>query len=405
MKLNRREMLKASAIAAVAPMINLGTFELFGQSAQSSGKYSTRAIDLVRSTTTLDMLNPFSLYATLAPLMARQGAPQPRTWLNDPATFTQKDLATFRDSGIDVYYIAVGIGGANAYEDTLRFLALWNGFIAHHNDSLARVDSPESLAALKKSGKLGIILGLQNSEHFRTPADVALFHSLGQRISLLTYNSRNLIGTGSTERTDSGISDFGLEVIKRMNSVGMAVDVAHSGEMTSMDACTVSSQPVLITHANCKALCPHPRCKSDEAIKKMAATGGVMGITGVRMFVTAQEPTTIEDVLNHYDHVAKLVGVEHVGVGSDIDLYGYDALPGPMRAALHAAYKSSYAFRDKDDIEGLDHPKRFYDIAQGLIRRGYSDKDIAGILGGNFQRVLTKIWSVAPAVDPNQKYG
>ena len=130
-----------------------------------------------------------------------------------------------------------------------------------------------------------------------------------------------------------------------------------------------------------------------------------MGITGVRMFVTAQEPTTIEDVLNHYDHVAKLVGVEHVGVGSDIDLYGYDALPEVMRKALHANYKASYAFRDKDDIEGLNHPKRFYDIAQGLIRRGYSDKDIAGILGGNFQRVLTKIWSVAPAPDPNQKYG
>jgi len=162
---------------------------------------------------------------------------------------------------------------------------------------------------------------------------------------------------------------------------------------------------VLITHSNCKALTPHPRCKSDEAIKKMAATGGVMGITGVRMFVTAQEPTTIEDVLNHYDHVAKLVGVEHVGVGSDIDLYGYDALPEPMRKALHANYKSSYAFRDRDDIDGLNHPRRFYDIAQGLIRRGYSDKDIAGILGGNFQRVLAKIWSVAPPPDPNQKYG
>jgi len=402
MKLNRREVLKASAIAAAAPMINLGTFQLF---AQSNEKYSTRAIDLVRSATTLDMLNPFSLYACLAPLMSPPGTPQTRTWLNDPTTFTQKDLAAFRESGIDVCHIAIGTGGPNAYDDSLRFLSLWNGFIAHHNDWLARVDSPESLAGIKKKGKIGILLGLQNSEHFRTPADVDFFHSLGQRISLLTYNSRNLIGTGSTERSDSGISDYGVAIIGRMNKLGMAVDVAHCGEMTSMDACTVSSQPVLITHANCKALDPHPRCKSDDAIKKMAATGGVMGITGVRMFVTAQEPTTVEDVLNHYDHVAKLVGVEHVGVGSDIDLYGYDALPDPIRKALHASYKASYAFRDKDDIEGLNHPRRFYDIAQGLIKRGYSDKDIAGILGGNFQRALTKIWSVAPPPVPNQKYG
>src|SRR5215471_14136496 len=105
MKLNRREVLKASAITAAAPMINLGTFQLF---AQSNDKYSARAVDLVRSTTTLDMLNPFSLYACLAPLMASQGSPQPRTWFNDPATFTQKDLATFRESGIDVCYIAIG---------------------------------------------------------------------------------------------------------------------------------------------------------------------------------------------------------------------------------------------------------------------------------------------------------
>lgn len=403
MKINRREALKAAATVAAAPMINLGSFQVF---AQSTDKYSSRAVDLVKRTTTLDMLNPFSLYATLAPLMSRQpNQPSLRTWFNDPNTFTQKDFALFRDSGIDVYYIAVGTGGPNAYDETLRFLSLWNGLIAHHSDWLMRVDSPETLAGVKKSGKLGILLGLQNSEHFRTPADVEFFYSLGQRISLLTYNSRNNIGTGSTERTDSGISDFGVAVIQRMNKLGMAVDVAHSGEMTSIDACTISTQPVLITHANCKALDPHPRCKSDEAIKKMAATGGVMGITGVRMFVTAKEPTTIEDVLNHYDHVAKLVGVEHVGVGSDIDLFGYDALPDPMRKALHAGYKASYAFRDKDDIEGLDHPKRFYDITQGLIRRGYSDNDIEGILGGNFQRVLTEIWSVTPAVDPNQKYG
>ena len=403
MKINRRDMLKAGAVAATAPMINLGSFELF---AQSTEKYSTRAVDLVRNTTTLDMLNPVSLYATLAPLIPRKpGEPAPRTWFTDPTTFTEKDFAVFRDSGISVYHIAVGTGGPNAYDETLRFLALWNGLIAHHSNWMTRIDSPQSLADIKKSGKLGILLGLQNSEHFRTPADVDLFYSVGQRISLLTYNSRNLIGTGSTERTDSGISDFGVAIIQRMNKLGMAVDVAHCGEMTSIDACTISSQPVLITHANCKALDPHPRCKSDEAIKKMAATGGVMGITGVRMFVTAQEPTTINDVLNHYDHVAKLVGVEHVGVGSDIDLYGYDALPDPMRKALHAGYKASYAFRDKDDIEGVNHPKRFYDIAQGLIGRGYSDNDIAGILGGNFQRVLTKIWSVAPAPDPNQKYG
>jgi membrane dipeptidase len=175
----------------------------------------------------------------------------------------------------------------------------------------------------------------------------------------------------------------------------MAVDVSHSGDRTTLDACTLSTRPVLFTHSNARALNPgHPRCKTDEAIRKMAATGGVMGITGVRNFVTASEPTTIEAYLDHFDHVRDLVGVEHLGVGSDIDLHGYDAMPPDDYARLKAAYKGSYAFRDKIDIEGIDHPRRMFDVTEGLLRRGYGDDDVRAVLGGNFQRVLGEIWNV-----------
>jgi membrane dipeptidase len=175
----------------------------------------------------------------------------------------------------------------------------------------------------------------------------------------------------------------------------MAVDVSHCGDRTTLDAFEISKKPALITHSNCRALAPgHPRCKTDEAIKKMAAAGGVMGITGVRMFVKNEEPTTIEDALNHFDHVARLVGVEHLGVGSDIDLDGYDDMPPELNRQLRAGYKGSYGFREKIDIEGIDHPRRMFDLTEGLIRRKYSDRDIEGILGGNFKRVLSQIWSV-----------
>jgi len=110
-------------------------------------------------------------------------------------------------------------------------------------------------------------------------------------------------------------------------------------------------------------------------------------------------------VLNHYDHVAKLVGVEHLGTGSDIGIDGYDALPEPIRKKLHASYKASYAFREKDDVERLDHPQRTYDLTEGLIRRGYSDKDIEGILGGNFQRVLSRIWKMRTAEQKPERAG
>ena len=388
--MRRRSMLKlavrAGAAAVAAPLLNLGRFRVF---AGAPKEYSARCVDLVKRSNVIDMLNPFNLGMVLGPLA---GDTKP-TWLDNPALLTAPDIQRALDSGFNVLHIAVGTGD---YDGTLRFLAQWDGLIAHHSGSFLRVDSPERLAEAKRAGKIGIILGIQDSDHFRTVDDVEFFYGLGQRVSQLTYNARNLIASGSTERNDSGLSDYGVSVVERMNKLGMAVDVSHCGDVTSLDACGVSKQPVLITHANCRALNPHPRCKTDEAIRKMAATGGVMGITGVRMFVSAKEPTTIENVLDHYDHVARLVGVEHLGVGSDIGLDGYDALPEPVRKKLHAGYKASYAFREKDDIEGLDHPKRTYDLTEGLIRRGYSDANIELVLGGNFQRVLAQIWS-APA--------
>ena len=383
-QLSRRELLKTAALAGAgiiaAPMINLNRFQLF---ANSPTEYSAKAIDLVKQSTILDMLCILTLD------FAKQAK-----WFANPELFTKADLQPFIDSGINVIHPAVGLGGPDAYTQTLQFFAQWNSFIANHDELLMRVDSGSDLDRVKKSGKLGVLLGLQNSDQFRRPDDVNTFHGIGQRISQLTYNSRNLIGNGATERRDEGISDFGVAIIERMNKVGMAIDVSHCGDKTTLDAFDISKKPVLITQSNCRALVNHPRVKTDEAIKKVGEKGGVMGITGVRMFVKIDEPTTIEHALDHFDHVRKLIGAEHLGVGSDIDLYGYDSMPPEANKQLRAGYKGIYAFREKIDIEGLDHPKRMFDLTEGLIRRKYSDKDIQGILGGNFSRVLKEIWSV-----------
>jgi membrane dipeptidase len=382
--LSRRDLLKVAAagagLFAAAPMINLGRFTLFG------ADYSERAIRLVRESIVIDMLSPLSLN------FAQFGK-----WQAQPELFGDAEFQKYKDSGINVFHVAVGVGGADPRASVLNFLAQWNSFLAGQDERFMRIDSAADFERLKRSAKVGILLGLQNSDHFRRPDDVDYFHGLGQRVSQLTYNARNLIGDGSTERTNNGISDFGAAIIERMNRVGMAVDVSHCGEQTSIDACSVSKKPVLITHSNSRTLAKgHPRTKSDEAIRAMAKTGGVMGITGVRMFVKVDEPTTIEHFLDHYDYVAKLIGVEHLGIGSDIDLDGYDDMPAEDNKRLRAAYKGSYGFRDKLDIEGVDHPKRVYDLTEGLIRRKYSDDAIRGILGGNFRRVLGEIWTSPP---------
>lgn len=383
--LSRRKLLKntvlAGATAISAPFINLNRYQIF---ANSPTEYSAKAINLVKEATVMDMLCVMTLDFN-----------KQAKWNANPELFTEADFQAYKDSGINIIHPAVGLGGPDAYDQTLTFFAAWNGFIADRGDFFMRVDSAADLDKVKKSGKLGVILGLQNSDQFRRPDDVDFFHGIGQRVSQLTYNSRNLIGNGSTERRDEGISDFGVAIIERMNKVGMAVDVSHCGDKTTLDAFDISKKPVLITHSNCRALVNHPRVKTDEAIKKVGEKGSVMGITGVRMFVKGDEPTTIEHALDHFDHVRKLIGPEHLGVGSDIDLWGYDKMPPELNKQLRAGYKGSYAFREKIDIEGLDHPKRMFDLTEGLIRRKYTDNDIKGILGGNFMRVLKEIWQTS----------
>lgn len=396
--LTRRAVLRGTAAAGlgavVGPFLNLGSHRLF---ARSSTRYSTRAVQLVERSLVIDMLNPFSL-----PSLFRIG---PVNWFEDPTTFTAADLQKVRESGCTLFHVA---GGVQHHDDVVRFHVLWNGFIAHHSDAFARVDDVEGLARIKSSGKIGILLGVQDSLHFRTVDDVDLFYRYGQRVSQLTYNARNLIGNGCTERRDDGLSDFGVAVIERMDRLGMAVDVSHCGERTTLDAFEASQRPVLITHSNCRALVPRqPRSKTDEAIRAMAAKGGVMGLTFMRMFVRESEPTTLEHLLDHVDHIARLVGVEHAGVGSDTDLDGWDALPADVLAAIRGAYKKEVGFREKMDLDLVDSPRRIFDLTEGLIRRGYSDADIEGILGGNFRRALATIWAAPsrPATTPAGRDG
>ena len=390
--MNRRTLLKAAgaacASAIAAPMVNRNSFHLF---AQSPRKYSARAIELVHRSTVIDMLNDFGgdWNSVLAPGEKQDKDP----WFFDPTLFKAENFEIFRQSGLTMIHTGVGFAVPNLYDIALKYFASWNGFLAHHNEWLIRIDSPDRLNAVKGSGKLGIILGLQNADHFRTVDDIDYFYSLGQRVSQLTYNARNLIGSGSTERNDDGLSDFGIAVVQKMNAVGMAVDVSHCGDKTSLDGCEFSKAPILITHSNCRALNPgHPRCKTDEMIKRMAATGGVMGITSFRSFVKNSDPTTIDDVIDHFDHVAKLVGVEHVGVGNDSDLQPDDSMSLEDRKKLQTGFKSSYGFRDKFYIDGLKQPQRAFDLTEALIRRKYSDNDIELILGGNFKRALNQIW-------------
>jgi len=375
----RRRLLQGALAATVVgglPMINFGSYRVFA--ATDAPRYSARTVKLVERSLVIDMLAPLKLDF------------EPEAFAR-PAT--EQEAAMFRASGITGFHNSVGIGGPAAVEETLSFMAAWQGYAGRNPDLFSLVSTAADLDRAKAQRKIAVIMGLQNSEHFREPKDVKTFYQLGQRCSQLTYNSQNLLGSGGTDRIDGGVSDFGVEIIKAMNEVGMLVDVSHCGDRTTLDAIELSPKPIAITHSNCRALNNHPRLKTDEAILKLAAKGGVMGITGVRNFVRDREPTTVENMVDHIDHVVKLAGIEHVGIGSDADLNGYDDMPADQQKMLRAAYKSSYAFRDKLDTDGFDHPKKIFDLTEALVRRGYSDDNVTAILGGNFRRLLGATWT------------
>jgi membrane dipeptidase len=383
MRVTRRQVLRLGA-AAVAPMIARGRHRVFAGTPFEE-EYSTRAIGLVEEATVIDMLAPLSIVSE-----------RTSRWLRDPSTFTEEDFGLYRESGINVFHDTTGdADGPDAFTSMVQWAAQWNGFLAYHTDWFLRITTRAHLEQVNRSEKLGFLMGLQNCDHFRTVDDVDYFHSLGQRVSQLTYNSQNRLGSGSTDRVDGGLSDYGADVVKRMNEVGMAVDLGHCGDRTTLDGIEASAKPPLITHTNVRALVPgYPRNKTDEAIKKMAAKGGVVGMTCVRSFVRDREPTTIEHLLDHYDYVAKLVGVEHLGVGSDTDIRGgYDAQSKEDWDRTGGRYRDKYRFRSKIDMDEMIQPKRQYVLTEGLIRRGYSDRDIGLILGGNFKRVLGEIWT------------
>jgi membrane dipeptidase len=378
LRVTRRRTLQAMA-GGMAALALPAAFAAQTAAAQDpKKKYSSKVLDLVQRSLVIDMLAPLKLDF------------RPEAYA---LPLTDAEAAMFRTCGITGFHNSVGVGGASAYDDALEFIAAWSGFVGRNTHVFSLVGRVDDLDAAKAKQKIAVIMGLQNADEFREPKDVKAFYELGLRCAQLTYNTQNLLGSGSTERVDGGISDYGEQIIKSMNEVGMLVDVSHSGDKTTLDAIELSPKPIAFTHSNCRALNNHPRLKTDEAIRKLAAKGGVMGITGVRMFVKDKEPTTVEDIVDHIDHVVKLVGIDHVGIGSDSDLMGYDHMPPDQYKQLKAGYKSSYAFRDKIDTDGFDHPRKVYDLTAALIRRGHSDSNIQAILGGNFRRLLGSTWT------------
>jgi membrane dipeptidase len=258
---------------------------------------------------------------------------------------------------------------------------------------LMRAVSAADFRRAKAEGKIAGYISSQNTvEMGENLKLIDVLHMMGMRMIQLTYNSMNFVGAGCTERTDAGVSLFGQRLIARMNELGVIVDTGHCGRQTTLDACSLSEKPVVASHTSAAAIYPVDRAKSDEEIKAIGASGGVVGIYAVPFFLAPGADVTVEAMLDHIDYVATLIGWEHVGIGTDWPLQGSkEAVSHLDSGGAEVGFRPEHNLDSRTNLIGFDDYRDFINFTRGLVKRGYSDEQIEGILGGNFLRVFEQV--------------
>ena len=306
--------------------------------------------------------------------------------------WNEPTFAAWKASG----YTAIHTSLANRnFRVAMRDLSKWREIFARHTAELMPCLKAGDIPRAKNDGKLGVMLGFQNGTVIDDETDnLSRLHAAGTRSIQLTYNSRNLLGDGCTERTNAGLSDFGIECVGRMNQLGILVDLSHCGEQTSGDGIQFSNKPPAFTHTVCKSVYDHVRAKPDNLLRALSEKGGVTGITALGYFVGPSADTSLDSYLRHIEHAVKVCGIEHVGLATDFNLRGIEATETRETWYLPRleVFKPSYRVRWPPWIPELDKPERFRTVARALSRRGYKVGEIEKILGGNWVRCFREVF-------------
>ncbi len=307
-------------------------------------------------------------------------------------TWDEDAFAAWKRSG----YTAIQTSLANRnFAVATRALEEWKKRFEQHPEKLLHATRAADIERAKREGKLAVVLGFQNATIVEDNlSNLDKLYASGTRCIQLTYNSRNLLGDGCTERTNTGLSDFGIACVERMNQLGIIVDLSHCGEQTSADGIAYSRRPPAFTHTMCKALHFHPRAKPDELLRAISDRGGMTGIVTLGYFVGPRPDTSLEDYLRHLDHAVKVGGIDHVGLATDYQIRGIEASSTRENWYLPRlrTFKPSYNVRWPPWIPELDKPERFRTVALGLAKRGYKSGDIEKILGLNWMRYFREIF-------------
>ncbi|HBY96059.1 MAG: dipeptidase [Ardenticatenaceae bacterium] len=306
-------------------------------------------------------------------------------------------LPRLRDGGVDI--VGLKVGGDTIFAPVYKTdrhlnVALWNLEVIYQEveeseGELVITTTVEDMRRAKREGKVGLLLSFEGARPIEDKLEfLRLFYRFGVRRFQLTWNFRNRIADGcGEEHALGGVTQFGVQVLGELEKLGMVLDLAHLSESSFWAVLEHHHGPLLVSHANARVLCDHPRNLSDDQIKALAARGGVVGVVFYGRFISKDEPT-IAKLVDHIDHIAGLVGVDHVGLGTDYTDDHYDL----MGAGL-SAYPDLYP----EDL-WKKYPPNLSTYAETgnltieLVQRGYSDAEIRKILGENYLRVFDRVF-------------
>ncbi len=284
-------------------------------------------------------------------------------------------------------FVSVNVGYApQTKQDSLDLLHSFRAQVAARTD-LALASTVDAVRDVVGAGRVAVAFDLEDSGPLGGDLDaVREFVELGVRTLLPTYNHANAAGCGCLDAVDTGLTAWGRDLVRAMNAAGMVVDGSHCSARTGLDMCAVSSRPVIYSHSCLRSVWEHPRNITDDQARACAATGGVVGITGVGIFLGPNTPT-LAAMTRHLEAAVELVGVEHVGVSTDFSFDAQDFLD--EITANPDLFDSSYT--RWGPIAWMP-PETFLTLGHHLSQRGWADADVRAVLAGNFLRVAAETW-------------
>ncbi len=294
-------------------------------------------------------------------------------------------LQRYRAAGVSAVMLNVGFGDMGI-EEHVRTLASLRHWLKARPDEYVLMATADDIERARTTGRLAVGFDIEGANAVADqPSLVSLYYDLGVRWMLLAYNNNNRVGGGCQDK-DGGLTPFGREVIAEMERVGLQVCVSHTGHRTVRDVFDVATRPVIFSHSNPSALRAHPRNIPDELIRACAATGGVVGINGIGTFLGDNDNSS-DTFARHIDHVAQLVGPQHVALGLDyvFDTQELDDYLAKMGHTFPAELGYEKGVR-------MVAPEQLEAVVQSLMDWGYSDEDLRAVLGSNLMRLARAVW-------------